>query len=77
MNTYEYDVYAPKMEGQNKYRSQFKITEDQGHQVVPHATENLVLKGTDDLALFDTEAEALEAARQAAFSAINGMRDHE
>jgi len=68
-----YEVYAPKMEGQDKFRSQFQLTEHRGDHVVSHSIEDLVLQGSNDLALFDSEEQAIEAAVRTAFTAIDKM----
>ncbi|MCL1488211.1 MAG: hypothetical protein MH186_10155 [Marinobacter sp.] len=49
-----------------KHLAEFSLTVHKGYQVEDHPFTYLLIKGTDDLAEFDTEDAALEAATSTA-----------
>lgn len=45
-----------------KYVSQFSLIHNKGYEIEQHPFTYVLYKGTDDLALFNTEQEAIKAA---------------
>lgn len=62
----EYKIVVKPYFETGKYVSQFSLTHHKGYEVEHQPFTYVLLKGTDDLAMFNTEEEAANAAESVA-----------
>lgn len=69
----EYKTLTKLHPDTQKYVVQFSLTQHTGPEVIVHPYSYVLIKGMDDLAMFDTENKAIEAAESVARNRIDDI----